>query len=161
MGAYSKNRKDESLLHLSEEIGRIAGTLAQLSTVPSFSRAEPAPSEGVPQVAAETVRAVIRARHLRGRYFSQDLFADPAWDIMLDLLCAELCNRRVAVSSLCLAAAVPATTALRWMKSMEKQGLIIRHNDPLDGRRVFIELAPATSLALHQYFAELDKPKTI
>ena len=62
---------------------------------------------------------------------------------------------RVSVSSLCLAAMVPATTALRWLKSMEQQGLVIRRNDPHDGRRVFVELAPDTSLALNRYFADL------
>lgn len=32
------------------------------------------------------VRAVLRARRLRDEHFPSDLFADPAWDILLDLL---------------------------------------------------------------------------
>jgi DNA-binding MarR family transcriptional regulator len=38
---------------------------------------------------------------------------------------------------------------------MVQQGLFIRRADPLDGRRVFVELAPAASQALRNYFAEV------
>lgn len=161
MIAYSNGRKGESLLHLSEEVSRIAGTLAKLSTDPSISVVEATPPEKVPHVSVETLHSVIRARRLRTRYFSEDLFADPAWDIMLDLLRAEASGTRVSVSSLCLAAGVPATTALRWLKLMENQRLVIRRNDPHDGRRIFVELAPETSLALNRYFADLNNPATI
>jgi DNA-binding MarR family transcriptional regulator len=161
MTAYSKNPKVDSLLQLSEEVSRIAGTLAQLSTVPSTSEAAAANTENVPEVSAVTIGAVIRARRLRSHYFSEDLFADPAWDILLNLFHADLCQRRVSVSRSCAAAAVPPTTALRWLKSMEKQGLIIRRNDPFDHRRVFVELAPDTSLALKRYFSELEHPAGI
>jgi hypothetical protein len=158
MNAYSKDPK--SLLQLSKEVSRIAGTLAQLSTIPPATAVE-RPAGNVPPVSAETIGAVIRARRLRGRYFQDGLFADPAWDILLDLLHAEACQRRVSVSSLCIAAAVPATTALRWIKTMEKQGLLSRHNDPHDARRVFVELAPETSLALNLYFAEVGETLTV
>jgi DNA-binding MarR family transcriptional regulator len=159
--SYSKHQKGESLFRLSEEVSRIAGTLAHLSTDPSFSQDEPRPAKRVSCASVETITSVIRARKLRTRYFSADLFADPAWDIMLDLLRAEASQVRVSVSTLCLAAEVPATTALRWLKSMEKQGLIIRRDDPLDGRRVYVELTPETSLALNRYFADVENPTTI
>ena len=112
-------------------------------------------------MSVETVRRVIRARRLRSRFFSEDLFADPAWDMLLDLLQAELSHLRVPVSSLCIAAAVPATTALRWLKTMVSEGLFVRRSDPHDGRRVFVELAPETRNALNRYFAEVDRVATI
>jgi len=151
------------LRQLSEEVNRIASTLARLSTGPaSVSHAPaPQPQEDVPPVSAETVRSVIRARRLRSRYFSEHLFADPAWDMLLDLLQAEISHLRVPVSSLCIAAAVPATTALRWLKTMVQEGIFIRRADPHDGRRVFVELAPETSAALRRYFAEVGKAAVI
>ena len=115
----------------------------------------------MPAIAPESVRSVIRARRLRSRFFDEELFADPAWDMLLDLLQAELSHLRVPVSSLCIAAAVPATTALRWLKTMVDQGLFVRRADPHDGRRVFVELAPDTSDALHRYFAEVDRTAVI
>jgi DNA-binding MarR family transcriptional regulator len=75
--------------------------------------------------------------------------------MLLDLLAAEIAQHRVPVSSLCIAAAVPATTALRWIKTMTDNKLFVRRADPHDGRRVFIELAPTASTAMRRYFAEV------
>lgn len=151
------------LRQLSDEVSRIAATLARLSTGPSAAPPpiEAAPATDLPPLSVETVRTVIRARRLRSRYFSEELFADPAWDMLLDLLQAEIAHLRVPVSSLCIAAAVPATTALRWLKTMVREGLFIRRADPHDGRRVFVELAPGTSSALRRYFAEVGKAAVI
>lgn len=164
-GAHKTNRLSDiasdqnnaRLRQLSDEVSRIASTLARLSTGPDApQRPQPvAANEEVPQVAADTVRAVIRARRLRERFFEADMFADPAWDMLLDLLQAEIAQLRVPVSSLCIAAAVPATTALRWLKTMTDQGLFVRRADPHDGRRVFVELSRGASLAMRRYFAEV------
>jgi DNA-binding MarR family transcriptional regulator len=158
IGDVATDRNAERLRQLSDEVGRIAATLARLSTgpAPAAPRAiEPPAGTDVPPVSVETVRSVIRARRLRARYFAEELFADPAWDMLLDLLQAEISHMRTPVSSLCIAAAVPATTALRWLKAMVSQGIFIRRADPHDGRRVFVELAPEASNALRRYFAEV------
>lgn len=151
------DRSADRLRQLSEEVSRIASTLARLSTGPAPSPGviEPTTPADVPNVAVETVRSAIRARRLRSSYFPDDLFADPAWDMMLDLLQAEIAQLRVPVSSLCIAAAVPATTALRWLKMMVERGIFVRRSDPHDGRRVFVELAPEASNSLHRYFGEV------
>jgi DNA-binding MarR family transcriptional regulator len=153
----ASDQSAERLRQLSDEVGRIATTLARLSTGPSIPSAPitKAADGQAAAVTADTVRSIIRARRLRARFFREDLFADPAWDMLLDLLQAELSHLRVPVSSLCIAAAVPATTALRWLKTMVQQGLFVRRADPHDGRRVFVELAPEASRALHNYFAEV------
>jgi DNA-binding MarR family transcriptional regulator/CheY-like chemotaxis protein len=146
------------LRQLSEEVTRIAAALSRLSSAsagPPLSPATMAPPQGdLPAVSAEGLRSIIRARRLRSSFLPADLFADPAWDMLLDLLQAEIVQHRVPVSSLCIAAAVPATTALRWIKAMTDRGLLVRRDDPHDGRRVFIEMAPATSAALRNYFQE-------
>ena len=151
------------LRQLSDEVSRIAATLARLSTGPAASvrPLESEPRSDAPVVPAETVRAVIRARRLRSRYFGEELFADPAWDMLLDLLQAESSNLRVPVSSLCIAAAVPATTALRWLKTMVQEGLFVRRADPHDGRRVFVELSAQTSQTLRRYFGEVGQAPVI
>ena len=150
------------LRQLSDEMGRIAATLARLSTGPGSPAVKPVEGKAeTPDVDIEAVRAVSRARRLRSRYFSEELFADPAWDMLLDLLQAEIAQLRVPVSSLCIAASVPATTALRWIKTMTEQGLFVRRADPHDGRRVFVELAPMASDAMRRYFAEIGKPAVV
>ncbi|RYD47218.1 MAG: hypothetical protein EOP60_17830, partial [Sphingomonadales bacterium] len=90
---------------------------------------------------AQEIRTVIRSRRLRAQFFQDELFADPAWDMLLDLFAAGLERRQVSVSSLCIAAAVPPTTALRWIGTMHDAGLFERHADPSDRRRAYIGLS--------------------
>src|SRR3546814_8424141 len=58
---------------------------------------------------AKEVRRMLRQRRMREQYFPAEMFADPAWDMLLDLYAARLDRQPVSVSSLCIAAAVPAT----------------------------------------------------
>lgn len=104
-----------------------------------------------------TLRAMIRARRMRDQYFGGELFADPAWDMLLDLLLARIERRTVAVSSLCIAAAVPPTTALRWIKRLTDEGVFVRTADPRDGRRVFIDLSDAAADAMANYIGAVER----
>lgn len=106
---------------------------------------------------AKAVRRMLRQRRMREQFFPADLFADPAWDMLLDLYAARLERQPVSVSSLCIAAAVPATTALRWIKTMTEAGLFVREADPHDGRRIFIALAEGAFDTLARYFEALDE----
>jgi hypothetical protein len=101
---------------------------------------------------AAEVRSVIRQRRRREELFEPDLFADPVWDMMLDLYAAALDRKRVSVSSLCIASAVPATTALRWIKLMEQRGLFVRSPDGEDGRRIYIALSADACEQMRRYF---------
>lgn len=103
------------------------------------------------------VRRIIRQRQLRGQVFGGDLFADPAWDILLDLTAARAEHTRVSVTSLCIASGVPPTTALRWIGQMVDAGLLERIEDESDRRRAFIQLSDKAAEAMARYFAELGK----
>ena len=101
------------------------------------------------------IRRILRQRQLRSRFFENDLFADPAWDMLLDLTAARAEHLRVSVTSLCIASAVPPTTALRWITQMTEMGLMERLNDETDRRRAFITLTDKAADAMARYFAEL------
>lgn len=143
------------LQQLSEEVGRIANVLAALSEDEAAAAAMAvvgaAPNGDGDKLDANFIRSIIRARRLRDHFFRDELFADPAWDMLLDLMAARVERQRVAVSSLCIAAAVPPTTALRWIKTLCDQGLFVRVADPEDGRRVFIELSGETAAMMEAY----------
>ena len=152
------------LQRLANEVQRIAATLAGLvgndpMPIRSVSdaligfRADPVSYMPASPVSASEVRTIIRARRMRDRFFRGDLFADPAWDMLLDLMAARLDHMRVAVSSLCIAAAVPPTTALRWIKTMCDNGMFVRVADSEDGRRVFIELSEGAAMGMNAYFS--------
>ncbi len=101
------------------------------------------------------VRRIIAQRQLRARYFDGELFADPAWDMLLDLAAARAEHTRVSVSSLCIASGVPHTTALRWIGQMTEIGLFVRLEDEVDRRRAFIALSDMAADGMARYFAEL------
>lgn len=102
------------------------------------------------------VQTVIRGRKLRAKVFNRDLFADPAWDILLELYACELAMQRICVSSLGYAVEVPQTTVLRWLKVLEQEGLVVRTSDPVDGRRIWMTLSPAGSQKMAAYFASFE-----
>jgi DNA-binding MarR family transcriptional regulator len=164
------------LLRLTEQVGRIAERLEKLSPGQregggAFRFESPAQAwraQGEDQRSAReeeqrprlpeaaVLRRIIKARQARMRHFDADLFADPAWDILLDLAAARAERQQVSVTSLCIAAGVPATTALRWIGQMVDADLLVRVSDPHDRRRAYIALSDNTADALARYFSEID-----
>jgi len=167
------------LLRLTEQVGQIAQRLERLegpdrgstdSRESVFRFESPstafAPSNGdgsdrlvraarPPLPDPRLVRRIIRQRQLRARFFDGDLFADPAWDMLLDLTAARAEHARVSVTSLCIASGVPPTTALRWIGQMTDAGLLQRVEDETDRRRAFITLSDQAADGMARYFAEL------
>ena len=157
MTARSPDDEKPLLLSLTEEITRIAASLADLSMECEARRQSPQPRSKVftPDISCASVDFVIRLRRERARYFPGDLFAEPAWDIMLELLRSEIRGERVTIADLCLGASVPTSTALRWITTMVQRGMLERECDPFDGRRTFVRLEAETSVSLRRYFAEV------
>lgn len=79
-------------------------------------------------------------RRRRGQLFGGDLFAEPGWDMLLDLYIAGREMRSVCVSSACLGSSSPQTTGLRWMRTLEEKGLVERRMDRSDRRRIYVRL---------------------
>jgi DNA-binding MarR family transcriptional regulator len=90
-------------------------------------------------------------RRQRERTFGENLFSDPAWDLLLLLFIAEEEGRHVTVSTLCFEAPVPVTTAHRWMLVLLKQGLALRSADEKDCRLRYIRLTCESHEALRCY----------
>lgn len=107
------------------------------------------------------LEGIIKHRRSRRMHFSDDLFADPAWDILLELALAERQQRRVSISRLCIGSQVPATTALRWIKHMTDSGWLVRKDDPLDGRRKFAELSENASSKMRAFLASVDQKAAV
>lgn len=103
----------------------------------------------------EIARWWLKARRLREEMFGPGLFADPAWDILLDLYSAEAKGECVQISSLAIAARVPHSTAIRWAKIMTRVGLVVRHKDPSDARRIHVRLSPSARALMEDYLARL------
>lgn len=150
----------KKLGHLSEEVERIVSTLARMTIRPGISFT---PHSGMSandgyrsDIPIETVQKAIQVRRLRYEFFDNELFADPAWDMLLDLYQAGITQHRVTVTSLCSASAVPNTTALRWIKTLTNAGLIHRRPDRHDARRFFVELSPMAWAGMNNYFKKIS-----
>ena len=122
--------------------------------------AQAARSPRPPLPDARLVRRITQQRQQRGRFFDADLFADPAWDMLLDLTAARVEHVRVSVTSLCIASGVPPTTALRWIAQLTEAGLFERVEDDTDRRRAFIQLTDKGADAMARYFAHVGKGAT-
>lgn len=131
------------IARLSAEARRIAEALEQLARDADAGPAVP--------VSPELVRRLIRLRRDRDRHFPAQIFADPAWDMLLDLTAARMEGIDVPVSSLCVAAAVPTTTALRWIRTLSEAGLLQRSTDAGDARRSFVVLSDTAHLAMQAW----------
>lgn len=168
-----------TLLRLTEQVGQIAEWLEKLAEPPraknSFWLGSPDrefrgsddgsrdlghkadPSLPDPRI----VRQIIRQRQLRSDFFEGGLFADPAWDMLLDLTAARGEKTRVSVSSLCIASGVPPTTALRWITQLINTGLADRVEDETDRRRAFIALSDTAADAMAGYFERLGNDAAV
>lgn len=89
-----------------------------------------------------------RARRLRNKFLPAELFGEPAWDMLLDLFAARLQKRRISITSACIAAAVPTTTALRWIGLLEEHGLAEREASRADARVRWVHLTDAGEAAM-------------
>jgi DNA-binding transcriptional ArsR family regulator len=174
-----------ALLRLTEQVGEIAERLERLTPPglgagfgPGFGMVGPTVFEGdtifhfesphrefaaptlddgllTPLPDPQLIRRVIRQRQLRGRFFDSALFADPAWDMLLDLAAARAEHKQVSVTSLCIASGVPPTTALRWIGQLTAAGLLERVEDEADRRRAFLALSDQAAEAMARYFATI------
>lgn len=176
LGASENSHLMEALQSLTSEVAKMRGQLsAQLNPAGaateqtaekgafSFRRADssfatPSSEDYIenakpPLPDARLVHLIIRKRQLRSHFFDSNLFADPAWDMLLDLCAASVEFKRVSVMSLCIASGVPSTTALRLIGQMVDAGVFKRVEDQIDRRRAFIELSDEAANSMARYFA--------
>ena len=97
-------------------------------------------------------RCLLRHRERRKELFPADLFADPAWDILLNLYASHIEQRRETITGIIALAGVPPTTGMRWVHKLVEDDLLILRDDPLDARRKFVQLTPRALTGMETYF---------
>ncbi len=164
LSATDQSGAEQSLIDSSSHEAEADSTDSPVSFKPMPSPDQPfddtgneAPGRQAHPISATEVRGLIKARRLRDEYFDSELFADPAWDMLLDLMASQIEGTKVSVSSLCIAANVPPTTALRWIKSMTREKIFVRKADQEDGRRIFIEMSDETAAGMDGFFAMIRR----
>jgi len=140
---------DLTLEQMRKTLGELERSISSLKDVllPTPSR------DTTPFTTEQIIRLVLKMRRLRDRQLGSEIFADPAWDILLETFAAQLSDTRISISTLCHASAVPPTTALRWIHKLEADGWLLRRADRFDGRRSWIELSSDGTEKLQRLFS--------
>lgn len=133
----------EMIKKLSEQLDEALATLHELRAAcgcDALPQDAPKPRKRHDEAYKEACR-IYGDRKARSDHFgNSDIFGEPAWDILLDVYIHQFQNEEVSVKSACIGSGAPATTALRWLSLLERQGLICSTEDPIDQRRRFIRL---------------------
>ena len=70
------------------------------------------------------IQSVLLVRRARASVLGENLFSDPAWDMLLELYGAHLAGRSVTLSELARVTETPARIATRWVQALEQSGNI-------------------------------------
>lgn len=109
-----------------------AEEMGEFLTLREIEREEP--------LLADLAERIYERRRRRNRFLDDDLFSEPAWDMLLDLFINHARKQRVPTTSLCIASQAPTTTALRWISILEQRGLVRRISSERDQRVHYVEL---------------------
>ena len=136
------------------ELARAGDQIAQVNAIASNAPHDPGPAGTKTPTTEELVtfvRSIMRSRRRRSDFLDTNLFADPAWDILLELTSAGLMQTPVPTSSACAAAQVPLSTALRHVRHLVDSGLVKRWQDRNDKRRTLLALEGNVMESMKKY----------
>jgi DNA-binding MarR family transcriptional regulator len=120
-----------------------------------FAPVDPAPPHEIDDdYLAVVAKSLYLSRRLRERYLGSGLLGEPAWDMLLDLFVRAAEGKRTAVTSLCMASGVPASTALRWIGSLQDAGLVVREDAEHDRRIAYLKLSAQGFAAMRRYLID-------
>ena len=95
------------------------------------------------------------ARRGRDRIFNDELFGEPAWDMLLALFAYPTKGIFLGVTSLSHAANAAPATGLRWQKILEQEGLIRRGPPVRDSRVQLVGLTDKGRRLMERYLSRL------
>ncbi|MFM5893281.1 MAG: hypothetical protein ACKOQM_02460 [Novosphingobium sp.] len=159
----AKDKRVEELRSLAAQIMLIADDIERQQEFPQVSDQARRKSYLSSLDSSGTDQLIIRAsemyrtRRRRKRYLPPDLFAEPAWDLLLDLFIARLYNKRVSITSACYAADVPSTTGLRWLGILADRNLIERFDSKNDQRVTWVRLSNFGTKLMRELFEDISK----
>lgn len=145
------------------DLERLAATLKELKmTAKQALAALRTPADGAPPPAAardasqSLPQLAYKMRRARDEIFP-NLFGEPAWDILLDLYDNTMRARPVQISSACIAASVPPTTGLRWIKVLCENGLAVKTQSEKDARSFYLTLSPEGLRRMEEWIGKADR----
>lgn len=93
------------------------------------------------ELSEDHILSLLIVRRARDTIFGQNLFSDPAWDILLELYAASMAGRGVSLAHLAAAIGAPLPTAARWIAVLTERGLVESNLESLDSPDLQIHLS--------------------
>lgn len=75
--------------------------------------------------AASLAAAILDFRRLRLKILPPDLFAEPAWDLLLELFVADAEGRRLTARQVCGRSSIPPSVMSRWLNHLSQSGFVV------------------------------------
>lgn len=123
--------------------------------LPVFLRSNSGPAEEIEALARRNAETAMRRRILRKQLLgSPELFGEPAWDMLVDLFIHQSRGQPLSMSSLCITAGIPTSSAMKLIQRLCDAGILERSPDAYDGRRSLVNLTPTIAHRLRAYFAD-------
>lgn len=154
---------EDALAQISDALASLAEGLQRMRSAPGLEpitrsvSATDASAGACPVSAADLAVAARRYLKLRRQRdeLCPGLFEDPAWDILLDLYAAKVEARIIYVTSACIAASVPPTTALRMISRLVDLQWISQSADRVDGRRKVVAITSSGENVVKRFLCSL------
>lgn len=131
--------------------GRLARQLEELLRSSQGPCRESAPDASSAMI--EVARRDFEARRERDRVFGAGTFADPAWDLLLDLFVAGEEGRRVDAFSLCGRTALPEGVILRSIAHLVQSNLVTRQSKAGEPRSIYLVLTADGQAKMVEYLS--------
>src|SRR3546814_12431171 len=95
----------------------------------------------------------MRRRILRRQLIgAEELFGEPAWEMLIDLFIHEGEGKPLSISDLFVTSTIPMSSALRLVQKLCNTGLVDLTPDLMDAARSLVRPRPTTAHRLHDYF---------
>lgn len=108
--------------------------------------------------ALDTAERIYSQRRVRAKHFADSrLFGEPAWDMLLDLYIRGSQGEAVSIKSASIGSMSPETTALRWLRVLEGDGLVQSTPDNSDLRRRLVKLTQKGHETLTRFLREVEQ----
>ena len=151
-------RRDISLWNLQENLAKLAEELAEAAR--RFDAAADNDIDAQPSIEAMTPRqyfaSLLDLRRTRERYFGNELFGEPAWDIMLELMIARIDDREILSSELRSHGNSPNVVTRHYLEALVEAKLV----DMFDNAANVDDPSIALSSEAARRMAELYRART-
>lgn len=101
---------------------------------------------------SSVARRIYQERRIRSEHFADnEVFGEPAWDILLYLFQGHSRGRGVKIQDVSWEAGLPATSALRWFELLESKGLVFAYRDEEHLDQIYLRLSRKGLLEMASY----------